>query len=165
MVWSANLSQKQVFCVRTQSKQTEWLADCCTSLISLNNDREVPAVIFLSRSTRELCWSSHPSWAHSEFQSPHPLWSPRHRTDWEDWEPSARSAPPTKGPPIVCPVPQRQQKQVSTHHFSQSAAGDVMETPQQTPEWNLLLLYLHLQTFFRLLFLCAWSLHLPLLSH
>lgn len=51
------------------------------------------------------------------MQSPHLPWSPCHRTDWEDWEPSARSAPPRKGPLTVCPVPQRRQKQVRTQIF------------------------------------------------
>lgn len=95
----------------------EWVGECSTSLIYLNNDREVPAVIFLSRSIRGLCWSSHPSSAHFEIPSTHPRWSPYFQTDWEDWEPSALSAPPRKGPPTVCPVLQRLQKQVGTPVF------------------------------------------------
>lgn len=104
-------------CPYTIKPHCEWIGDCCTSLIYLNNDREVPAVVFLSRSIRALCWSSHPSWVHSEIQSPHPPWSPCHWTDSEDWEPSTRSAPSRKGPLIVCPVPQKRQKQVNTQFF------------------------------------------------
>lgn len=97
----------------------KWIAECSTSLIYLNNDREVPAVIFLSRSIRVLWWSSHPSWAPSEIQSPHPLLNP----SWEDWEPSALSAPLTKGPPMVCPALRRRRRRVGTPIFLKSSAG------------------------------------------
>lgn len=41
--------------------------------ITLNNDREVPAVVSLSRSTKASWWNSRPSWARWELQCPQPL--------------------------------------------------------------------------------------------
>lgn len=82
---------------------------------NLKNHRAAPAVIFLSRSIRASWWSSRPSWAHCGLQWSQLLWSPCRQTDWEDWEPSVRSAPLRRGRPMLCPVPQRLQKLVSWH--------------------------------------------------
>lgn len=97
------------------------LTDAIATLIkgiTLNGDRAVPAVIFLSRSIRASSWSSHPSLAHCDLQWPQPPQNPHHQTDWEDWEDwelSAKSALLRRGLLTLCPAPRRLRKRVSQH--------------------------------------------------